>query len=709
MTTNIQVICRFRPAIPGQVESQIYFADDKSVLIENQQFNFDHIFHPGKQIDVFKVAAEPVIKGVLEGFNGTVVAYGQTGSGKTHTMEGTTGDDQGIIKRMVNTVFDYIEESPEYVEYRIKISVAELYMEKVRDLQNIKKTDLKIREDKNHSTYIEGVTETSIADQSEIYDILKMCNANRMIASTNMNEQSSRSHMIFLMTVQSIDLRDQSAKTGKLFLVDLAGSEKVSKTGAEGKILDEAKGINKSLSALGQVINALTDGSQHVPYRDSKLTRILQCSFGGNSRTTLIITCSPAQFNLQETLSTLRFGVRAKAIKNKPKINKEHTVEELKIIVQEKEREILLLQEQLSQFKKGIVISDEDKEILKDIQEDINSEVPNNNNDEQILQMQQILAKYEQEIEMLKQSQFLTQQKEIELKNQLRIKEEEMLEKVQDYEHQYMRMDTDYQKKISHIHRTLTQKLGSNGDRDLFDDDQVLILIDNYVKERLTSKMKQITYLYKKHHKDQLNEQLMAFLTDDKKEFNIQNDQLAELHTQVAQLKKQNLELQSDNSTQQQLLETLEKTQQLLDVEKAKTQKLENTLAKNNRIYDEKCKELNKNIEKMLEGVHSVISDKQRFQRDCQKYKKLIEDRQLKIYKLQEEVNRLSVENQKLFVKYDQIKELQRLEKNSLLDTSEVNSSFRQNKKIYKCLKGGTKNSLVQQIVGKENVSDEEQ
>ncbi|CAK76781.1 unnamed protein product (macronuclear) [Paramecium tetraurelia] len=706
MTTNIQVICRFRPPIPGQVESQIYFADERSVLIENQQFNFDHIFHPGKQIDVFKVAAEPVIQGVLEGFNGTVVAYGQTGSGKTHTMEGTTGDDQGIIKRMVNTVFDYIEASPDYVEYRIKISVTELYMEKVRDLQNIKKTDLKIREDKNHSTYIEGVTETSIADQSEIYDILKMCNANRMIASTNMNEQSSRSHMIFLMTVQSIDLRDQSAKTGKLFLVDLAGSEKVSKTGAEGKILDEAKGINKSLSALGQVINALTDGSQHVPYRDSKLTRILQCSFGGNSRTTLIITCSPAQFNLQETLSTLRFGVRAKAIKNKPKINKEHTVEELKMIVQEKEREILVLQEQLSQFKKGIVISEEDKEILKDIQEDFNSDIPNNS--EQLLQMQQIMAKYEQEIEMFKQAQFISQQKEIELRNQLRIKEDEMQEKIQDYEHQYLRMETDYQKKLSNIQRTLSQKLGQNGEKDIFEDDQVLTLIDNFVKERVTSKLKQITYLYKKHHKDQLNEQLMAFLTDDKKEFNIQNDQLAELHTQVAQLKKQNLELQTDNSSQQELLETLEKTQQLLDAEKAKSLKLENQLAKNNRNYDEKCKELNNNIEKMLEGVHQVINEKQKYQRECQKLKKLIDDRQLKIFKLSEEVNRLSVENQKLFVKYDQLKELQRLEKNSMLDTSEVNSSFRQNKKIYKCLKGGTKNPINQQIIGKENVSEDE-
>ncbi|CAD8183316.1 unnamed protein product [Paramecium pentaurelia] len=707
MTTNIQVICRFRPSIAGQVESQIYFADDKSVLIENQQFNFDHIFHPGRQIEVFQVAAEPVIKGVLEGFNGTVVAYGQTGSGKTHTMEGSIGEEQGIIKRMVNTVFDYIEASPDYIEYRIKISVAELYMEKVRDLQNIKKSDLKIREDKNHSTYIDGVTETSIADQSEIYDILKMCNSNRMIASTNMNEQSSRSHMIFLMTVQSIDLRDQSAKTGKLFLVDLAGSEKVSKTGAEGKILDEAKGINKSLSALGQVINALTDGSQHVPYRDSKLTRILQCSFGGNSRTTLIITCSPAQFNLQETLSTLRFGVRAKAIKNKPKINKEHTVEELKIIVQEKEKEILLLQEQLSQYKMGMVISEEDKEMIKEIQEDILLEQPNSN--EQLFNMQQIITKYEQEIEIYKQQEFTFQQRELEFINKIRQKEDEMQEKMQDFETQYAKQESEFKIKQTHLYRLLSQKLGQIGDDSYIDDEQISILIENYAKEKVTSKLKQITYLYKKHHKDNLNDQMLMYLTEDKKEFNIHNDQLAELHRQVALLKKQNLELQTDSSTQSQLLETLEKTQQLLDSEKVRCQRLEYTLNKNNKIYNEKCKELNNNIEKMLSGVHQVINEKQKYYRDCQKLKKICDEKNLKIQKLLDEINRLSVENQKLFVKYDQLKELQKLEKSSYLDTSEVNSSFRQNKKIHKCIKGGTKNQITEQVINKENISDEEQ
>ena len=150
--------------------------------------------------------------------------------------------------------------------------------------------------------------------------------------------------MIFIMSITTSDTVKHYAKTGSLYLVDLAGSEKVSKTGAEGRTLDEAKGINKSLMALGQVINALTtQNDQHIPYRSSKLKRILQSSFGGNSRTNLIITCSQEKTNLQETISTLRFGSRAKSIKNRPKINKEYTIEELKQLIIEKDLEIKLL------------------------------------------------------------------------------------------------------------------------------------------------------------------------------------------------------------------------------------------------------------------------------------------------------------------------------------------------------------------------------
>eukprot|EP01117_Protostelium_nocturnum_P008688 TRINITY_DN3116_c0_g1_i2.p1 TRINITY_DN3116_c0_g1~~TRINITY_DN3116_c0_g1_i2.p1 ORF type:complete len:615 (+),score=266.60 TRINITY_DN3116_c0_g1_i2:822-2666(+) len=161
-----------------------------------------------------------------------------------------------------------------------------------------------------------------------------------------MNFESSRSHSIFILMVQQRNIVDQSLKTGKLYLVDLAGSEKVEKTGAQGTTLDEAKMINKSLSALGNVINALTDGkSQHVPYRDSKLTRVLQESLGGNSRTTLIINCSPVDYNEAETISTLRFGTRAKSIKNAAKINQERSLGELKILLAKAEKNISILTE----------------------------------------------------------------------------------------------------------------------------------------------------------------------------------------------------------------------------------------------------------------------------------------------------------------------------------------------------------------------------
>lgn len=175
----------------------------------------------------------------------------------------------------------------------------------------------------------------------EVYELMRIGSSNREVGYTNMNAGSSRSHSIFSITIQQNSKLDFSSKTGKLYLVDLAGSEKVGKTGAEGKRLDEAKNINKSLSALGKVIFALTDKkSSHVPYRDSKLTRVLQDSLGGNAKTSLIITCSPSAFNEAETISTLRFGIRAKAIKNKPKVNKELTVAELKLLVSKAEVEL---------------------------------------------------------------------------------------------------------------------------------------------------------------------------------------------------------------------------------------------------------------------------------------------------------------------------------------------------------------------------------
>lgn len=261
-------------------------------------------------------------------------------------MEGMIGESinpqSGIIPRMVRHVFSSIANSYENIEFRIKVSLTELYMEKLRDLLDPNKIDLKIRSDKKRGVFIEDITEKYISSPEEVYQLIEVGRNSRAIAKTDMNDRSSRSHMIFILTISQDNTADLSAKTGKLYLVDLAGSEKISKTGAEGKVLDEAKKINTSLTTLGKVINALTDGkSTHIPYRESKLTRVLQESLGGNSKTSLIVTCSPHPNNLAETLSSLRFGISAKKIKNTPKINKEMTVAELLTLLDRAEKDII--------------------------------------------------------------------------------------------------------------------------------------------------------------------------------------------------------------------------------------------------------------------------------------------------------------------------------------------------------------------------------
>lgn len=273
----------------------------------------------------------------MNGYNGTVFAYGQTGAGKSYTMMGSDIDDtdgKGIIPRIVEQMFASILTSPSNIEYTVRVSYMEIYMERIRDLLVPHNDNLPVHEEKSRGVYVKGLLEIYVSSVQEVYEVMRRGDAARAVASTNMNQESSRSHSIFVITITQKNVESGSAKSGQLFLVDLAGSEKVGKTGASGQTLEEAKKINKSLSALGMVINALTDGkSTHVPYRDSKLTRILQESLGGNSRTTLIINCSPSSYNDAETLSTLRFGVRAKSIKNKAKINAELSPTELKLLL----------------------------------------------------------------------------------------------------------------------------------------------------------------------------------------------------------------------------------------------------------------------------------------------------------------------------------------------------------------------------------------
>ena len=319
----------------SELERQRQWIEEPN-LFQLHRFTFDSIFDMDSlQEDVYNITAKQAVQSVLEGYNSTIFCYGQTGTGKTYTMEGFTYEsnnpNRGIIQRTIQDIFNYIETtSNENTKFIIRASFLQIYNENISDLLKPDKKNLQIREDKKKGIYVDLLSEWAVRTPLDLYALLKRGGNLRATSATYMNDVSSRSHAVFVITVEQMttELNEGNKtqiKVGKLNLVDLAGSERIRITGTTGQQLEESKKINKSLSCLGNVINALTDkkGKNYIPYRDSKLTRLLQDSLGGNCKTTMIAMISPSQDAFSESLSTLYFAQRAKKIKNRPIINED--------------------------------------------------------------------------------------------------------------------------------------------------------------------------------------------------------------------------------------------------------------------------------------------------------------------------------------------------------------------------------------------------
>ncbi|XP_009792660.1 kinesin-like protein KIN-5D isoform X1 [Nicotiana sylvestris] len=350
---NVQVILRCRPLSEDEIRlhtpvviscnegrrevSAIQNIANKQI---DRTFAFDKVFGPtSQQKDLYDSAIWPIVFEVLEGYNCTIFAYGQTGTGKTYTMEGggrkKNGEfpsDAGVIPRAVRQIFEILE--AQNAEYSMKVTFLELYNEEITDLlapeectkyvDDKSKKPIALMEDGKGGVLVRGLEEEIVSTANEIYKILEKGSAKRRTAETLLNKQSSRSHSIFSITIHIKECTpegEEMIKCGKLNLVDLAGSENISRSGAREGRAREAGEINKSLLTLGRVINALVEHSGHIPYRDSKLTRLLRDSLGGKTKTCIIATISPSVHCLEETLSTLDYAHRAKNIKNKPEIN----------------------------------------------------------------------------------------------------------------------------------------------------------------------------------------------------------------------------------------------------------------------------------------------------------------------------------------------------------------------------------------------------
>ncbi|KAK5648918.1 hypothetical protein RI129_003810 [Pyrocoelia pectoralis] len=398
-TDSVQVAVRIRPLIDSEINRgcrdilevlpalhQIRIKDS------DRAFTFNHVCDSSMSQNTFyDVCVKHIIANLFKGYNVTILAYGQTGSGKTYSM-GTAYDsssDIGIIPRAVNDIFNYANDNFAY-DFHISVSFMELYQEMLYDLLTSKSREqsvVEIREDSKGSIIIPGLTTETVTSSAQALDMLLKGSKGRVTGSTNMNTQSSRSHAIFTINILMQQKSDSNMnKSAKFYLVDLAGSERSKKTGATGVAFREGININKGLLALGNVISVLGGDKQqsYVSFRDSNLTRLLKDSLGGNSITLMIACVSPADYNLEETVSTLRYADRARQIKNKPVVNEDPKAAEInrlnKLVAQLRLELIgqggpIICQAELEQLKKD---NEEYKMKIRDLTRQLSSTLNEN-------------------------------------------------------------------------------------------------------------------------------------------------------------------------------------------------------------------------------------------------------------------------------------------------------------------------------------------
>ncbi|EFJ44338.1 Kif3C type kinesin-like protein [Volvox carteri f. nagariensis] len=324
---NIRVLCRVRPLLEkertagGEGHMPVKVTSEEALRVAamdnkaEKDFEFDRVLAPDEGQDKLYDEVSALITSVLDGFNVAIMAYGQTGSGKTFTMEGPEGNP-GVNLRALADLFKLAEERSAQFTTSFTASVLEIYNEQIYDLlvsgaQDGDKLDVKQGPD---GMYVSGLKVEDVHNMGDVTSMIGRGKSNRSTFATNMNEHSSRSHLVLSVYVTCVSKMNGSTLRGKLHLIDLAGSERLSRTGAQGDRLKEAQAINKSLSALGDVIQALQQRNAHIPYRNSKLTRLLEDSLGGNSKCVMIVNVSPAVENVSETKCSLEFASRARKV-----------------------------------------------------------------------------------------------------------------------------------------------------------------------------------------------------------------------------------------------------------------------------------------------------------------------------------------------------------------------------------------------------------